>query len=195
MAVGQERTCKLHYQGAIYEGKALLETKELIFRGGTRLKIPFESIKRVEAVDGKLQVLFPPSEATFELGDAAAKWASKIKNPPSRLDKLGIASGTRIRWIGHPDSEFRKEAEERGAIFVRSKPDVTFLSALDKDALVEIAYADPPIWVVYPKGVKEIREVEVIAAGRAAGLTDVKVASFSLTHTALKFVARKTAAK
>ena len=33
-----------------------------------------------------------------------------------------------------------------------------------------------------------IREVEVIERGRTAGLKDVKVASFSATHTALKFV-------
>jgi hypothetical protein len=44
------------------------------------------------------------------------------------------------------------------------------------------------LWVVYPKGVTEIREIDVIMAGREAGLKDVKVASFSATHTALKFV-------
>jgi len=193
--VGQERACKLSYDGAVFEGKALLETKELIFRGGTRLKIPFERIKQVDAIDGELRVVFPPSQATFHLGDVAAKWASKIKNPPSRLDKLGIASGTRIHWVGRADAGFREEAEQRGAVFVRSKPDVTFLSASDKEALVEIAWLTPPVWIVYPKGMKEIREVDVIAAGRAAGLTDFRVASFSLTHTALKFVARKTAPK
>jgi hypothetical protein len=40
---------------------------------------------------------------------------------------------------------------------------------------------------VYPKGVAAIREIEVIEAGRAAGLKDIKVASFSSTHTALQF--------
>lgn len=43
------------------------------------------------------------------------------------------------------------------------------------------------IWVVYPKGVAAIREIEVIEAGRAAGLKDTKVARFSETHTALRF--------
>jgi hypothetical protein len=47
---------------------------------------------------------------------------------------------------------------------------------------------DGAIWVVYPKGVTAIREIEVLNAGREAGLKDVKVASFSPTHTALKFV-------
>ena len=44
------------------------------------------------------------------------------------------------------------------------------------------------LWIVYPKGQKTITENDVIAAGRKAGLKDVKVVSFSATHTALKFV-------
>ena len=44
------------------------------------------------------------------------------------------------------------------------------------------------IWVVYPKGQKHITEAGVLAAGKQADLVDVKVASFSPTHTALKFV-------
>jgi hypothetical protein len=38
------------------------------------------------------------------------------------------------------------------------------------------------------KGQKHIREVDVIAARKPAGLTDNKVCRFSDTHTALRFV-------
>jgi hypothetical protein len=44
------------------------------------------------------------------------------------------------------------------------------------------------LWVIRPKGRKEISEQSVMAAGKAAGLVDVKVVSFSPTHTAEKFV-------
>jgi hypothetical protein len=44
------------------------------------------------------------------------------------------------------------------------------------------------LWIVYPKGQKNITEMDVIGAGRKAGLKDVKVVGFSATHTALKFV-------
>jgi hypothetical protein len=44
------------------------------------------------------------------------------------------------------------------------------------------------LWVVYPKGQKQITENDVIAAGRKSGLKDVKVVGFSATHTGLKFV-------
>ena len=47
------------------------------------------------------------------------------------------------------------------------------------------------LWIVYPKGKQDITELQVLDAGRAAGLVDVKVVSFSATHTALKFVARR----
>ena len=48
------------------------------------------------------------------------------------------------------------------------------------------------LWIVYPKGKQEIKEGQVLAAGKAAGLVDVKVVSFSETHTALKFVRPKS---
>ena len=44
------------------------------------------------------------------------------------------------------------------------------------------------IWVVSPRGRKEIRDIHVIAAAKNAGLVDVKVCRFSETHTALKLV-------
>jgi hypothetical protein len=44
------------------------------------------------------------------------------------------------------------------------------------------------LWIVYPKGQKQITENDVLAAGRKSGLKDVKVVGFSSTHTALKFV-------
>jgi hypothetical protein len=44
------------------------------------------------------------------------------------------------------------------------------------------------IWVIRPKGRPEISERAVMAAGKQAGLVDVKVVGFSATHTAEKFV-------
>jgi hypothetical protein len=44
------------------------------------------------------------------------------------------------------------------------------------------------LWIVYPKGQKQITELDVLTAGRKVGLKDMKVISFSPTHTALKFV-------
>jgi predicted O-methyltransferase YrrM len=72
--------------------------------------------------------------------------------------------------------------------------DLIFLAAEKTSNLAQLRRLAPrlkpngALWVVYPKGVTDIREIEVIEAGRKAQLKDVKVASFSLTHTGLKFV-------
>jgi hypothetical protein len=44
------------------------------------------------------------------------------------------------------------------------------------------------VWAVFAKGRKELRDVDVIRAGVAAGLVDNKVIRFSDTHTAFRFV-------
>jgi hypothetical protein len=52
---------------------------------------------------------------------------------------------------------------------------------------------DGALWVIRPKGSKAVSEAEVMSAGKHAGLVDVKVASFSDTHTAEKFVIPRAA--
>ena len=52
--MGQEIKCRVDFSGQASEGKALLETSEIIFRGAFRLKIPFQAITALEASKGKL---------------------------------------------------------------------------------------------------------------------------------------------
>ena len=47
---------------------------------------------------------------------------------------------------------------------------------------------DGAIWIVRPKGSKELPEAAVRSAARGAGLVDIKTARFSDTHTADKYV-------
>ena len=190
--MGQEIKCRVDFGKQSSTGKALLETSELVFRGDFRLKIPFSIIRNMEASNGKLAVQFTDGSAIFHLGEAAAKWESKIRNPPSRLDKLGVKPGTKVKLIGRHDAEFRRELASRGAVTARSSPDLVFLAVATKDELTELAYhSEGPIWVVYPKGVESVTENHVRTAGRAAGMVDIKVCGFSATHTALKFTHRR----
>jgi len=189
--MGQEIKCRVDIGKESSEGKALLEGTEISFRGDFRLKIPFEKISALETGAGKLTIRFPEGSATFHLGSNAEKWAAKIRHPPSRLDKLGIKPGFKVQLINKHDDDFRRELTERGAVIVKSKPDLVFLSAKNKDELVELAYLTAtPVWVIYPKGVQAVTEKDVMTAGRSVGFADVKVASFSATHTALKLKPR-----
>jgi hypothetical protein len=185
--MGQERRCAVDFNSRTAEGRALLETTELIFRGGFRLKIPFNAITKLTAADGKLTVEFPEGVAVFHLGAAAVKWAAKIQNPLARLDKLGVKAGTKYRVIGAPDEDFVRELAAMGASEVGSGEDLVFLHVESKSDLARIPGQGAPMWIIYPKGIQSITEKDVLAAGRAAGLVDIKVASFSPTHTALKF--------
>ena len=184
-------------------GKALLETNEIIFRGDIRLKIPLKEITAVEARNGRLAVTYSEGTATFDLGDQAAKWADKIKNPRGRLDKLGIKPGHRVAVLHVKGVGFLTELRARGASVSSGKPakesDAIFVGAetlagLDRiAALVPYMKRDGAIWTVTPKGKGGIKDTDVMAVAKAAGLVDVKVVSFSDTHSANKFVIPKSA--
>jgi hypothetical protein len=181
------------------EGKALLETDHLVFRGTIRLNIPRNAITQAEADAGTLRVTFPDGTALFELGPSAAKWAEKIRNPPSLLDKLGVKPDMRVAVLGVDDGEFLAQLEARTSDIARRtpKPD-TDIIVFGANAVGELArleklrgYLTPAgaIWVVHTKGkAAAFRDVDVFAAAKKAGLVDVKVAAFSPTHTAEKLV-------
>jgi hypothetical protein len=190
--MGQELDCTLRYGKRTLTGKAYLETSYLLFRGEERIKIPFEEMTGVSTNGGVLKLEFPKGPALFELGAAAEKWARKILHPPTRMEKLGVKAGLAIAVEGEMDADFLREIGE--VVGAKAKADLLFLAVEEAAGLARIAKLKSrlnprgALWVIYPKGVARIREVEVIEAGRAAGLKDVKVASFSSTHTALRFV-------
>jgi hypothetical protein len=189
--MGQELDCTLRYRKRILAGRAYLETAYILFRGEERLKIPFQELTGVHAAGGVLKLEFADGPALFELGAAAGKWARKILHPPTRLEKLGVKPGLAIAVEGDLDAAFVREIG--GVVGAKAKADLLFFAVQETAGLARIARLKArlnprgALWVVYPKGVAAIREIEVIEAGRAAGLKDNKVASFSSTHTALRF--------
>lgn len=197
--MGQELECKARIQrrGRIL-GKAQLETDYILFRGPQRFKVSFGELTGVKADSGILKLEFADGPAELELGDAAAKWAHKILNPPSLMDKLGVKPGLTVRLVGEfgdVEPGFPQEIAKRQAVAVaKGKCDLLFLAAGTSGDLDRIgklkAHLKPGgvLWVIYPKGVPVITEIQVIQAGRAAGMKDVKVVRFSATHTGLKFV-------
>lgn len=112
--MGQEARCTVGFGGETAEGKALLETDVLVFRSESlRLKIPFKQMRSVGARDGVLLIDFPDGAATFELRDQAEKWARKILNPKSLLDKLGVKGGMRVLVLGVEDEGLLADLRER----------------------------------------------------------------------------------
>ncbi len=198
--MGYDATCTLTFDGKTTRGTALLEHKDLVFRGPVRLVIPLSTITKATARDGTLHLRFGGKSAELTIGSAAEKWAGRITNPPSRLDKLGVKAGMTVAVIGVSDDRFLAEVTARADKVARKTPpasrpvDLIFYGVEHRDALgrieslVPLIQPDGAIWIVRPKGRKEITEAETMAGGKRAGLVDVKVVSFSETHTAEKFV-------
>jgi len=197
--MGSEATVTARFKGRSAQGKARLETNVLQFRGGDlKLSIPFNAMSKVIARDGTLTVTCPDGTAALDLGPAAAKWAEKILHPPSRLQKIGVKETWRVSAMGVTDTEFLKEVE--GAVEelsigrVLKNSDAIFFGVTKEAELARLEKLkgslkpNGALWIIRPKGKPEISERATMAAGKAAGLVDVKVVGFSPTHTAEKFV-------
>jgi hypothetical protein len=193
--VGQEIACTARSDGREAAGRAQLETDELIFRGDTlRLRIRYADVTAVRHEDGRLELDHAGATSTFELGDRAAKWADRIRNPKTVIDKLGVKPGQRVALRGVDEDGFVADLRARGVELVDAAADHLFV-AMETEAdltalpgLVPLIARDGAVWTIRRKGRKDLTEADVMAAGKAAGLVDVKVVRFSDTHTAEKFV-------
>jgi hypothetical protein len=117
------------------------------------------------------------------------------------LDKLGVKPGARVAVVNLDDRSFMKQLRERTSDIVIGKPrgrcDLVFIGATEASDLKRLHDAknwiepNGAVWVVRPKGGRSaLRETDLIDAGLAAGLVDNKIASFSDTQGAMRFVFR-----
>jgi hypothetical protein len=183
--------------GACASGRLQYEPPKLIFRGSERRVFEGERLAGV-AADGRDLVLADGSR--FRLPTPAASWVQAIANPRARLDKLGVKAGQRIAIEGLDDPDFAAELAARTPTTEAAAGlDLIFYGA---DSPLELARtgelaarlaAKGALWVISRKGkAAGVRDAEVMAAAKAAGLVDVKVCAFSAERTALKFVRRRT---
>ena len=117
----------------------------------------------------------------------------------SMIDKLGVKPFHRISVLGIADEAFWTQLTAQAGDVVkgrlRPESDLIFFAAnriADLQKLTRLRTyltSHGAIWVVSLKGKSaRIKDVDVIAAAKAAGLVDNKVVSFSEAHTALRLV-------
>lgn len=199
--MGRELTCHAKLEGRRSQGKLKLESDFILFRGDFRLKIAFKDARSVSVRGEQLVLKTKQGVASFEIGSMeAGRWVEAIKNPKSRVDKLGLKPGMRASLLGLSDDNFEQDLIERNVDVShrkRKNSDV-LLVAIEEvvdlrklDGLEDHLTRDGAIWTISPKGRKDFNENDVYAAARALDLTDVKVVRFSDTHTANKFVIPK----
>ena len=198
--MGLEATCQARMGRVSSAGKARLEETDLVFRGegDFRFKVPLQDLQRVDARGGALYLEWAEGKAVLDLGDQAARWAEKIKSPPSLLDKLGVKAGQRVSVVGIEDRRFLDDLAARVDDLTRGRAkagsDLVLVAMSDRADLPRLAKlreaikATGAIWVVRAKGRTGLRVDDVRDFGKTAGLVDVKVARFSDTLSALKMM-------
>ena len=201
--MGAEAACTVTFGSKTSAGKALLEASEIIFRGDFRLAIPLAQITALDASSGKLTVTCPGGTAVFDLGPQAEKWAAKIRNPKSVIDKLDIKPEHRVAVLNVHDNLFVAKLRERASSVSVGRAakgtDIIFLGAETLAGLAGMRLLagsikrDGAIWTITPKGKDGIKDTDIMGIAKAAGLVPLKVVSFSDTHSANKFVIPKAA--
>jgi hypothetical protein len=117
------------------------------------------------------------------------------------LDKLGVKPGAKVAVIDVDDAAFMRLLRERTSDVANRKPrghcDIVFFGARELGDLARLrelkTWIEPngAVWVIRMRGpTTRVKDTDLIQAGLVAGLVDNKIASFSSTHGAMRFVFR-----
>jgi hypothetical protein len=118
------------------------------------------------------------------------------------LDRLGVKPGAKVAVVNLDDDGFITLLRGRTRDVVKGKPrtpcDIVFVGADNPRELVDRlrivkSWIEPngAVWAVRPKGPHTtLKDTDAIRSGLDAGLVDNKIASFSDTHGAMRFVFR-----
>jgi hypothetical protein len=196
--MGREAMCHAKFGRESGEGKALLETDELLFRGAFRVNVPLREIQSVSADEGKLGVTWPGGRLVLDLGRGAEKWAQAIASPKTVVEKLGVKPGLKVVLVGRFETWFRTDVMNALGVKPGVKPvvgcDLVFIlfrhegDEAQLEDLIPAIHPDGAIWAVYPKGRRDLSEDTVRKAARGMGLTDIKVVRVSEELSGLKLV-------
>lgn len=194
--MGTQVACVCAHGGATAPVKALLETNELILRGGVRGRFAFCDMVDVRVQDGALRFGAGADTYALDLGEEqAVRWVRKILAPPPALAaKLGIGPAKRAQVIGTITDPVLA-ASLAGCTAADGGAAVASVAMVADEAALRLALqvhaetlAQGHLWVVHGKG-RQARfgENAVRAVMRAAGYMDNKVAAVSAQWSATRY--------
>jgi hypothetical protein len=197
--MGQEAKVRARIEGRETEGRLYLESDQLLFRDGDRRPaIAVADVKGARANGGTLALAVGHKQYVFDIGVAAQRWADRISNPRTLVQKLGVRPDSALAYVGARDAELLAELEraptnvakkrtpgDYDLIFVGiEKPaDLDLLAGLDASIR-----SNGGVWVIFPKGRPDLKAEIIIPKARSSGLVDTKVARVSDRLTGMKFV-------
>jgi hypothetical protein len=200
--MGREALCMAEFGGWTGNGKLLLETDDIVFRGAQRLRVQLRDVKQASTEGGWLVIVHTDGTARFDLGNAAAKWAHAINNPKTRIDKLDVKGESKVLVDGLDDDVAFMEELRARTISVdtggrEQDYDLVFMRIENVDELEGLATLSKrikpvgAIWIVHPKRRPDLSHDVLVGAAKTVGLIDTKTARFSGTHTGLKLMVPK----
>lgn len=188
-----------HWQGQSAEVRALLESGEVILRGGIRDRIPRWAITSMSVDQGWLRLATDRGPLVLELGEAEAlRWLKALQKPvPSLAEKLGLSAGC-LAFVLGPVQDAALAAALRDAV----TPDlgragvlvVVLAKAVDLEAAFAVAQSVPElaVWCVYPKGRgATVTDAMVRGYFRDRGYVDSKACAVSDVLTATRYGRRR----
>jgi hypothetical protein len=193
--MGREALTRAEIGEETGEVRVLLESSELILRGGIRRRFPRETLADVRVEAGALRFNAGGETVILHLGVAtAAAWAKAIAAaPPSLKAKLGLAKGARALCVGRFDDTALDEAVAGSRVEDIGSADM-IIARIDRLADLAAALAAHahrsmlPLWAVYPKGRgTAFGDFEIRERLRCAGFRDSKSCAVSDRLTATRY--------
>jgi hypothetical protein len=187
------------WQGQTAEVRALLESTEIILRGGIRERVPRSAITSMRVDQGWLRLDTDRGPLVLELGEGeAARWLKALQKPvPSLAEKLGLSAGCLAFVLGAV-----QDAALAAALRDAVTPDlgragvlvVVLGKAADLAAAFALAQSAPEmgVWCVYPKGRgATVTDAMVRGFFRDRGYVDSKACAVSDVLTATRYGRRR----
>lgn len=193
--MGLEANILCYRDDSTYEIKAHLESRELILRGGLKMRILIKDILNPKIDNDILEFEYEDEKYRFELEGMAQKWYQKIISPPKSLaQKLGLKNDTKLHLLNDFSSDEVNLAiqncqfadlENAQIIFAQIKTidDLEFIHK--KIATLKSNFA---IWLIYPKGKSAIlKEGQIREFMRQNGFMDNKISAIDDIWTSARY--------
>jgi len=167
--MGQEAKVRARIEGRETEGRLYLESDQLRFRDGDRrLAIAVADVKGARANGGTLALAVGHKQYVFDIGVAAQRWADRISNPRTLVQKLGVRPDSALAYVGARNAELLTELERAAPNVAKKRTrgdyDLIFVGIEKPAGLDLLAGLDGSIrsnggvWVIFPKGRPESRD-------------------------------------
>ncbi|MES2155288.1 MAG: hypothetical protein V4510_09160 [bacterium] len=180
---------------------ATLGRYAITFSPGAEGRLPYTDVTEVWQYGSYIHIRFPDGEAKMDMQEQrrARRFARKMEDAPSPLEVLGARQGDAVAVVGLPDAWVYRLLRRRRlqeAVRAPAGVDMLVVGVSDERSLASIGAclatlkSGGTLWVVYPRGHREIGTEAVAKAGLYFDLDGELELQVSSRHAALKLVPR-----